>query len=88
MPDIAGENVDPSAHFCEGSAGKFQLHLSYIVGKSLILPPRCYRLCSAVAARSCALYVNAMSEHKVTLKWARGGAIFVSEVSARSHLDI
>ena len=84
MPDIASENVDPSAHFVKARRENSNL-VSYIVGKSLILPPRCYRLCSAVAARSCALYINAMSEHKVTLKWARGGAEFSYQKYPRDH---
>jgi hypothetical protein len=43
------------------------------------------RLCSAVAARSCALYMNDMSEHRVTLKWERGGAEFSYQKYPRDH---
>ena len=42
-------------------------------------------LCSAVAARSCALYINDMSEHRVTLKWERGGAEFLYQKYPRDH---
>jgi hypothetical protein len=39
----------------------------------------------AVAARSCAHYVNDMSEHRVTLKWERGGAEFSYQNYPRDH---
>src|SRR5262249_2939787 len=40
---------------------------------------------SAVAARSCALHINDMSEHRVTLKWRRGGAEFSYQKYPRDH---
>jgi organic hydroperoxide reductase OsmC/OhrA len=42
-------------------------------------------LCSAVAARSCGLYINEMSEHRVTLKWERGCAEFLYQKYPRDH---
>ena len=46
---------------------------------------RFYRLRSAVAARSCTLHINDMSEHRVTLKWERGGAEFSYQKYPRDH---
>jgi organic hydroperoxide reductase OsmC/OhrA len=39
----------------------------------------------AVAVRSLALYTRGMSEHKVTLKWERGGAEFSYQKYPRDH---
>ena len=38
-----------------------------------------------VAARSCAPHINGMSEHRVTLKWERGGAEFSYQKYPRDH---
>src|SRR6516165_7075056 len=42
-------------------------------------------LSAAVAAWSCVLHITAMSEHRVTLKWQRGGAEFSYQKYPRDH---
>ncbi len=47
------------------------------------LPPRQKK--ETVAARSCALHITDMSEHKATLRWERGGAEFSYQKYPRDH---